>query len=164
MQICEYVKLVFISLFPCLKVYELVQNVLKEATFNRTACEDPNSLKRRAHYEENSRKAEDLQWCEAHVATPERNHLGTRQEKARKNQKSLPKERQALEVVQLMRSNKLSQQLRNEMRAGLNMNISSSTGCRSLIAADLHGRVAAKKPLMRPQNKVKKIEICKATP
>ena len=42
----NYVKLVFMSLFPCLKVYEWVQNGTKEETFNRTVCEDPNSEKK----------------------------------------------------------------------------------------------------------------------
>ena len=73
MQVSVDVKLVFISLFPCFKIYEWVQNGTKEATFNRTACEHPN-------YEENIKKAEDLlQKCELHVAMPERTWVGTRQ-------------------------------------------------------------------------------------
>ena len=80
MQLRGYVKLVFISLFPCLKVYEWVQNVTNEATFNRTACEDPNSVRRWAHNEESSRKAEALlHWHELHFATPEINWLVTRE-------------------------------------------------------------------------------------
>ena len=49
----------------------------------------------------------------------------------------------------------------NEMRTGLNINISSSIVHRRLNAACLHGRVAAKKPLLRPQNKVKLLKFAR---
>ena len=74
----------------------------EKATFNRTVHDDPISVTKRAHYEENIRKAVDLlQWCEVYFAMLEINWLDTRQEKVRKTQKNLPKARQALEVSQI---------------------------------------------------------------
>jgi len=45
------------------------------------------------------------------------------------------------------------------MRKGPNINISSNTVCRRLIAAGLHGRVAAKEQLLKLQNKVKRLKF-----
>ena len=49
----------------------------------------------------------------------------------------------------------------NEMRAGLNISIPCSTVHRRLIAVHLHGRVAARKPPLRPQSKVKRLKFAR---
>ena len=126
-----------------MKVYEWVQNGTKEATFNRTVCEDPNSVRRKEM--KNGRKAEDLQqWSEVHFAMPER--------KTRKGQEDLEGSPQGKASTGSCSAytleGKPSQQLTNKMRAGLNMNILSSTMHRRPIAVGLHGKVAAKKPLL----------------
>ena len=46
----------------------------------------------------------------------------------------------------------------------MNINISSSTVHRRLIAAGLHGRVTVEKPMLRPQEYGEKTEISKAIP
>ena len=46
----------------------------------------------------------------------------------------------------------------------MNINISSSTVHRRLIAAGLYGRVTVEKPMLRPQEYGEKTEISKAIP
>ena len=123
MQIGEYVKLVFISLFLCLKVYEWVQNGSKEATFTGTSCGDPNSARRREHGEEISRKDEDLlNWCEVQFAMPE---IASEQEKKMlgRPRRTSPGQHNHFKLFSLHDRRKSTQQLTNEMRAGLNINI-----------------------------------------
>ena len=66
-----------------------------------------------------------------------------------------------LRLLRISERRKSSQQLTDEIRAGLNINILSSTVCRRLIAASLHCRDTAKKPLLRTQNKVKRLKFAR---
>ena len=68
-----------------------------------------------------------------------------------------PKQDKYLRLLSLQDRRKSSQQLTNEMRAGLNVNNPSSIARRRLIAAGPCDRVAAKKPLLRSQNNVKRL-------
>ena len=82
---------------------------------------------------------------------------GSGQDKKRpgRPKRTSPRQDEHLKLLSLHDRIRSSQQLTNEMTAGLNINISYCTVHRRLIAAGLHDRIAAKKP----QNKVNGLKL-----